>query len=150
KRFQTNSIPAAFGCTVVRERDARLQPVRRHPRYRGDAAHWCLLEEAGCRQLIEGLLPRGRFAFPLERAIFAAVLHRFTVSGFDRARKRWLEAYRAEGAEPLAGRGTRRPERRQGPDRGAAVHAPQALVLRSLHCARYHFALFGAKLGRRG
>ena len=60
-----------------------------------------LWEETGCRRVIEDLLRARRFEFPLERAIFATVLHRLMVAGSDRACERWLEAYRMEGTEPL-------------------------------------------------
>jgi hypothetical protein len=60
-----------------------------------------LWEETGCRRVIEDLLGGRRFEFPLERAIFATVLHRLLVSGSDRACERWLEAYRVAGAEAL-------------------------------------------------
>jgi hypothetical protein len=60
-----------------------------------------LWEETGCRRVIEDLLRGRRFEFPLERAIFATVLHRLMVSGSDRSCERWLEAYRMEGAEAL-------------------------------------------------
>jgi Transposase DDE domain len=60
-----------------------------------------LWEETGCRRVIEDLLRGRRFEFPLERAIFATVLHRLMVSGSDRSCERWLEAYRMEGAESL-------------------------------------------------
>ena len=51
--------------------------------------------------MIEGLIGRRGFEFPVERAIFATVLHRLMVSGSDRACERWLEAYRIEGADGL-------------------------------------------------
>ncbi len=60
-----------------------------------------LWEETGCRKLIEDLIGARGFTAPLERAIFATVLHRLMVSGSDRACERWLEAYRIEGAEKL-------------------------------------------------
>jgi hypothetical protein len=60
-----------------------------------------LWEETGCRAVIEGLIGRRAFEFPIERAIFATVLHRLMVSGSDRACERWLEAYRIDGAEGL-------------------------------------------------
>ncbi len=44
-----------------------------------------LWEETGCRAVIEDLLAERRFEFPVERAIFATVLHRIMVSGSDRA-----------------------------------------------------------------
>jgi hypothetical protein len=60
-----------------------------------------LWEETGCRKVIEELLGGRRFEFPIERAVFASVLHRLMVSGSDRACERWLEAYRLDGAETL-------------------------------------------------
>ena len=60
-----------------------------------------LWEETGCRKVIEVLLAERRFAFPVERAVFATVLHRLMVSGSDRACERWLEAYRVDGSESL-------------------------------------------------
>ena len=60
-----------------------------------------LWRESGCRQVIEKLLAGRQFAFPVERAIFASVLHRLMISGSDRACEKWLEAYRIEGAEAL-------------------------------------------------
>jgi hypothetical protein len=47
-------------------------------------------------------LAKGRgFGFPLERAVFASVLHRLVVSGSDRACEKWLEAYHIAGASGL-------------------------------------------------
>jgi hypothetical protein len=60
-----------------------------------------LWEETGCRAVIEALIGRRGFEFPVERAIFATVLHRLMVSGSDRACERWLAAYRIEGADGL-------------------------------------------------
>jgi hypothetical protein len=60
-----------------------------------------LWQETGCRAVIEGLIGRRGFEFPVERAIFATVLHRLMVSGSDRACERWLEAYRIEGADEM-------------------------------------------------
>lgn len=61
-----------------------------------------LWEETGCRAVLEELLGRRRFAFPVERAIFTAVLHRLMVSGSDRACESWLEDYEIPGTEGLA------------------------------------------------
>lgn len=60
-----------------------------------------LWAETGCHKVIEALLSRRSFGFPVERAIFASVLHRLMVSGSDRACDKWLEAYRLDGAEGL-------------------------------------------------
>src|SRR6267378_2055706 len=60
-----------------------------------------LWEETGCQAVIEALIGRRAFEFPVERAIFATVLHRLMVSGSDRACERWQEAYRIDGADGL-------------------------------------------------
>jgi hypothetical protein len=60
-----------------------------------------LWEQTGCRAVIEELLAGRNFAFPVERAIFATVLHRLLVSGSDRACERWMAAYRIDGADGL-------------------------------------------------
>jgi len=60
-----------------------------------------LWEETGCHAVIERLVGERAFEFPIERAVFATVLHRLMVSGSDRACERWLEAYRIDGAEGL-------------------------------------------------
>jgi Transposase DDE domain len=60
-----------------------------------------LWEETGCRAVVEKLAGDRAFAFPLERAIFATVLHRLMVSGSDRACERWLDSYRLDGADGL-------------------------------------------------
>ena len=61
-----------------------------------------LWEDTGCRAVIDGLLAERAFEFPVERAIFTAVLHRLMVSGSDRACERWLADYVIPGAEGLA------------------------------------------------
>ncbi|MBB4267858.1 IS1634 family transposase [Roseospira visakhapatnamensis] len=61
-----------------------------------------LWEETGCRAVIEqALAPRG-FEFPVERAIFTAVLHRIMVSGSDRACEQWMDDYDIPGADDLS------------------------------------------------
>ena len=60
-----------------------------------------LWEETGCRAVVEKLAGDRAFEFPLERAIFATVLHRLMVSGSDRACERWLDSYRIDGADGL-------------------------------------------------
>ena len=49
-----------------------------------------LWEETGCRAVVEKLVGDRAFEFPIERAIFATVLHRIMVSGSDRACEKWL------------------------------------------------------------
>jgi hypothetical protein len=60
-----------------------------------------LWQETGCHAVIDELLAGRAFAFPVERAIFTAVLHRIMVSGSDRACEKWLADYAIPGAEQL-------------------------------------------------
>src|ERR671939_866306 len=61
-----------------------------------------LWKETGCRAVIEDLLAGRGFEFPLERAVFATVLHRIMVSGSDRACEKWLADYDIPGVDGLA------------------------------------------------
>jgi hypothetical protein len=61
-----------------------------------------LWQETGCRTTIEELLAGRSFEFPVERAVFATVLHRIMVSGSDRACETWLADYDVPGADGLA------------------------------------------------
>jgi len=60
-----------------------------------------LWRETGCQAVIEGLLAERQFQFPVERAIFASVLHRLCISGSDRACDKWLEGYRLGGLDGI-------------------------------------------------
>jgi transposase len=61
-----------------------------------------LWEETGCRAVIEDLLAGRAFEFPVERAVFATVLHRIMVSGSDRACEKWMADYDFPGVDGLA------------------------------------------------
>src|ERR687884_687715 len=61
-----------------------------------------LWEETSCGAVIEDLLAGRGFEFPLERAIFATVLHRIMVSGSDRACEKWLADYDIPDVDGLA------------------------------------------------
>src|SRR5215211_7519808 len=61
-----------------------------------------LWEETGCRAVVEDLLSGRSFEFPVERAIFATVLHRIMVSGSDRACEKWMADYDIPGVDGLA------------------------------------------------
>jgi hypothetical protein len=61
-----------------------------------------LWEDTGCRAVIEGLLAARSFEFPVERAVFASVLHRIMVSGSDRACEKWMADYDIPGVDGLA------------------------------------------------
>jgi transposase len=58
-----------------------------------------LWRETGCQAVIEGLLKERAFEFPVERAVFMAVLHRLMVSGSDRAAEKWQRGYAISGIE---------------------------------------------------
>ncbi|MCP4330608.1 MAG: IS1634 family transposase [Alphaproteobacteria bacterium] len=60
-----------------------------------------LWKETGIGAVLDELLNDRGFEFPVERAIFVAVLHRLFVSGSDRACEKWLADYRIDGAEDL-------------------------------------------------
>jgi hypothetical protein len=61
-----------------------------------------LWEETGCRAVIADLLSGRGFEFPVERAVFATVLHRIMVSGSDRACEKWLADYDIPSVDGLA------------------------------------------------
>jgi hypothetical protein len=96
-------------------------------------------ERLGVADALTDLLKARGFAFPVERAVFVAALHRLFVSGSDRDCSSWMEDYDIPGAEGLdlhpfyprdglarrggggeAGKGAGA-ALRQGPDRGEAV-----------------------------
>ena len=61
-----------------------------------------LWEETGCKAVVEGLLAGRLFEFPVERAVFATVLHRLMVSGSDRTCEKWMADYAIPGVDGLA------------------------------------------------
>jgi hypothetical protein len=61
-----------------------------------------LWDETGCKAVIEALLAERQFEFPVERAVFATVLHRLMVSGSDRACEKWMTDYAIPGVDGLA------------------------------------------------
>ena len=61
-----------------------------------------LWQENGIAAVLEDLLAGRQFEFPVERAVFATVLHRIMVSGSDRACDKWLDDYDISGTEDLA------------------------------------------------
>src|SRR3954471_22086530 len=60
-----------------------------------------LWEETGCRAVIEDLLAERRFEFPVELAVFSAVLPRIMVSRSGRACEKWLADYAISGVDGL-------------------------------------------------
>lgn len=61
-----------------------------------------LWEETGCRAVLEEMLAARSFEFPVERAVFASVLHRIMISGSDRACEKWMADYDITGVDDLA------------------------------------------------
>lgn len=61
-----------------------------------------LWAETGARAVLEELVGQRKFEFPVERAVFAAVLHRLMVSGSDRACESWMTDYDIPGTDGLS------------------------------------------------
>ena len=61
-----------------------------------------LWERLGIGAVLEDQLAGRGFGFAVERAVFAATLHRLFVSGSDRGCIDWMQSYTIEGAEDLA------------------------------------------------
>jgi transposase len=61
-----------------------------------------LWNELGVREVLDDLIARRQFQFPLERALFLTVLHRLTETGSDRSCDEWQKDYRIEGVEDIA------------------------------------------------
>jgi hypothetical protein len=60
-----------------------------------------LWQQTGCQQVLQRLLEKRRFEFPVERALFLSVLHRLVLSGSDRACLKWKNDYDIPGTEEL-------------------------------------------------
>jgi hypothetical protein len=60
-----------------------------------------LWERLGLPEVLADLLGGRGFEFPVERAVFASVLHRLFVSGSDRACEKWMADYAIPGADGL-------------------------------------------------
>lgn len=61
-----------------------------------------LWEETGCRAVLDELLADRAFEVPVERAVFATVLHRLFVSGSDRACEKWIADQAIAGSDDLS------------------------------------------------
>jgi hypothetical protein len=61
-----------------------------------------LWQETGIEPVLGELLGSRGFEFPVERAVFTAVLHRLMASGSDRACERWMADYALPGSQGLA------------------------------------------------
>src|SRR5512132_3731331 len=88
----------ALVLSALRDGDALLVDSRRIGPSLIFARLW---RETGCQAVVEGLLAERQFQFPVERAIFASVLHRLCISGSDRAGDKWLEGYRIAGLDGI-------------------------------------------------
>jgi hypothetical protein len=60
-----------------------------------------LWEDTGCRAVLEEVVSERAFEFPVERAVFTAVLHRLLISGSDRACEKWMADYVIPGNDGL-------------------------------------------------
>lgn len=60
-----------------------------------------LWEDTGCRAVLEEVVSERAFEFPVERAVFTAVLHRLLISGSDRACEKWMADYVIPGSDGL-------------------------------------------------
>ncbi len=60
-----------------------------------------LWQDTGCAAVLVELLAARAFEFPIERAVFTAVLHRLVAPGSDRACDKWHQDYRIAGAADL-------------------------------------------------
>ncbi len=60
-----------------------------------------LWQETGCQRVIQDLLKERAFSAPIERAVFATVLHRLVAPGSDRACEHWLRDEGVAGSEEL-------------------------------------------------
>jgi hypothetical protein len=61
-----------------------------------------LWHDAGIQAVLAKLLATRAFEFPVERAVYTAVLHRLMVSGSDRACEKWMADYTIPDAADLA------------------------------------------------
>jgi Transposase DDE domain len=59
-------------------------------------------ERLGMAAVLGELLQNRGFEFPVERAVFASVLHRLFVSGSDRSCDKWMADYQIAGVDGLA------------------------------------------------
>ena len=115
--------------------DAEVQATAR--RIGGPLVFGRIWSELGVPAVLTELLGQRGFDFPVERAVFATVLHRLFVSGSDRACERWLRDYAIDGADDLqlhhlyramAWLGEERPEAEQGDATGFAPRCVKDLV----------------------
>jgi len=60
-----------------------------------------LWQETGCREVIDRLVAKRKFGFPVERAVFLTVLHRLFTSGSDRAAEKWKETVDVQAVDGL-------------------------------------------------
>jgi len=60
-----------------------------------------LWQTTGVQRVLGNLLEQRSFEFPIERAIYLAVLHRLFASGSDRAAERWVRDVVVPGAEEV-------------------------------------------------
>jgi len=77
-----------------------LAPLRRES-IGPDLVFGRLWEQTGCGPVLRTMAAEHGFAFDLERAVYASVLHRLMVSGSDRHAEAWTRQCRIPGAERI-------------------------------------------------
>lgn len=58
-----------------------------------------LWKDTGIKAVVDSLVYDRKFQFPLERVLFATVLHRLVAPGSDRAAEKWIHAYAIDGLD---------------------------------------------------
>jgi hypothetical protein len=86
---------------VLGEFDPKNPPALNYRRIGAPLLFDRLWRELGIDRVIARVAQGRKFEFPLERVLFATVLHRLVHPGSDRAALRWLEDYRVAGTEML-------------------------------------------------
>jgi transposase len=58
-----------------------------------------LWKDTGIKTVVNSLIYDRKFQFPLERVLFATVLHRLVAPGSDRAAEKWIQSYAIDGLD---------------------------------------------------
>ncbi|MBK1671502.1 hypothetical protein CKO28_26235 [Rhodovibrio sodomensis] len=91
---------AQSAAVIAGARDGELDQVRSQ-RIGAAVVFERLWQETGCQRVIQDLLKERAFSAPIERAVFATVLHRLVAPGSDRACEHWLRDEGVAGSEEL-------------------------------------------------
>jgi hypothetical protein len=91
---------AQSAAVIAGERNGELDQVRSQ-RIGAAVVFERLWQETGCHRVIQDLLKERAFSAPIERAVFATVLHRLVAPGSDLACEHWLRDEGVAGSEEL-------------------------------------------------